>query len=88
MILPLVVPIKNSLSTFKESTRKLTTPHLKTGMKATRLRIVTTSPCSFPTPKRGDVGLKLVESRLMPLLPGCRYSLGSLLYCFTSSSLD
>ena len=34
-----------------------------TGMKAIRLKIVTTSPCSSPTLKRGDADLELEELR-------------------------
>ena len=47
----------------KKSTRKSTVPLLETGMKAIHLKIVTTSPCSSPTLKRGDADLELEESR-------------------------
>ena len=69
----------------KESTRKLTALHLRTGLQATRSGIVITSLCSFPTLKKGVAGLKLVESRLTLLWPGFPFSLVLRLCCLTSS---
>ena len=51
----------------KKSTRKSIAPPLMTGMKAIRLKTATTSLCSSPTLKRGDVDLRLEESRLTQL---------------------
>ena len=59
----------------KKSTRKSTAPPLMTGMKAIRLKIATTSLCSSPTLKKGDVDLRLEESRLTQLWRGCLLSL-------------
>jgi len=56
------------------STRKLTAPHLLTGMKAIRLKIAATSRCSFPMPMTDIVDLKLAESLLALLWPGCPFS--------------
>jgi len=74
-----------SLSSFlsKLSTRKLTAPHLLTGAKVIRSKIVKMSPCSFRTPRRGSVGLKLAEWRLTLLWPGFRFSLDLQLCCIT-----
>lgn len=57
-----------------------------TGMKAIRSGIEVISPCLFRTLRKGDAGLKLVDSRLTLPWLGFRFSLDYWVCYITSSN--
>ena len=71
----------------KESTKKLTAPHLLTGMKAILSGIAETSLYSLRTQKTGDADSESEESRLTLLWRGSLSFLGSRLCCITCFSI-
>ena len=71
----------------KESTKKLTVPHLLTGMKAILSGIAETSLYSLRTQKTGDADSESKESRLTLLWRGSLSFLGSRLCCITRFSI-
>ena len=72
---------------FKESTKKLTAPHLLTGMKAILSGIAETSLYSLLTQKTGDADSESEESLLILLWLGSLSFLGSRLCCITCFSI-
>ena len=73
----------------KESTKKLTAPHLLTGMKAILSGIAETSLYSLRTQKTGDADSESEESRLTLLWRGSLSFLGSRLCritCFSNKT--
>ena len=68
----------------KEYTIELTAPHLMTGMKDTRSKIVATYFCFWLTLKTEAAVSKLVELDLTLPWPGSPFSLDSWGYCITS----
>ena len=68
----------------KEYTIELTAPHLMTGMKDTRSKIVATYFCFWLTLKTEAPVSKLIELHLTLPWPGSPFSLDSWGYCITS----